>query len=171
MYQKLIWGVYYGIFYNLPHSRFVPFTRALRVWYVSKVLKLMPYSKNSFLEYNVYLSNGKNVEIGADCQINENVFIQGAKIGNNVLIAPNVAILSNSHNHNNIEIPIRNQGESDPNPPIIEDDVWLGRNVVVMPGVVIGKGSIIGAGAVVTKSVVPYSVMGGVPAKLIKMRK
>lgn len=171
MYQKLIWSIYYGIFYHLPHSRFLPFTRTLRVWYVSKVLKLMPYSKKSFLEHTVYLSIGKNIKIGLDCQINENVFIQGAIIGKNVLIAPNVAILSISHNHQNIEIPITDQGESDPNPPIIEDDVWLGRNAVIMPGIVIGKSSIIGAGAVVTKDVAPYSVMGGVPAKLIKMRK
>lgn len=171
MYQKLILSIYYGIFYHLPHSRFLPFTRALRVWYISKVLKLMPYSKNSFVEYSVYISNGENIKIGADCQINENVFIQGAIIGNNVLIAPNVAILSTSHNHQNIRIPITEQGESEPNPPIIEDNVWLGRNVIIMPGIVIGKGSIIGAGAVVTKNVVPYSVMGGVPAGLIKSRK
>lgn len=154
----------------MPHSRILPFTRGLRVWYVSKVLKLMPYSKKSYLENTVYLSNGKNIEIGADCQINENVFIQGAIIGRNVLIAPNVSLLSKSHNHQNIAIPIVDQGESDPNPPIIEDNVWLGRNVIVMPGIVIGTGSIIGAGAVVTKDVAPFSIMGGVPAKLIKTR-
>jgi len=54
---------------------------------------------------------------------------------------------------------------------IIEDDVWLGRNAIVMPGIKIGRGSIIGAGSVVTKDVEPFSVMGGVPATLIKKRK
>ncbi|HLW33069.1 MAG TPA: acyltransferase [Aequorivita sp.] len=171
MYQKLIWSIYYGFIYHLPHSRFLPITRAFRVWYVSKVLKLMPYSKKSYLEHTVYLSKGKNIQIGADCQINENVFIQGAIIGKNVLIAPNVSLLSKSHNHHNIAIPIVDQGESDPIPPIIEDNVWLGRNAIVMPGIVIGTGSIIGAGAVVTKDVAPFSIMGGVPAKLIRSRK
>lgn len=171
MYKKLTLAIYYGIFYHLPHSRFLSFTRTLRVWYISKVLKLMPNDKNSYVEHNVYLGKGENVKIGSNCHLNENVFIQGAYIGNNVLIAPNVSILSVSHNHENTEIPIVNQGETQPNPPTIEDDVWLGRNVVIMPGILVGKGSIIGAGAVVTKNVEPYSVMGGVPAKFIKSRK
>lgn len=131
----------------------------------------MPYDKNSFVEYKVYLANGKNIKIGYNCQINENVFIQQATIGNNVLIAPNVAILSVSHNHGNLNIPIVDQGDTEPNAPIIEDGVWLGRNVVVMPGIIIGEGSIVGAGAVVTKNVAPYTVVAGVPAKFIKSRK
>jgi maltose O-acetyltransferase len=171
MYKKLTLAIYYAIIYHLPHSRFIAITRAIRVWYISKILKLMPYDTNSFVEYNVYFSNGKSVKIGKNCQINENVFIQGAYIGNNVLIAPNVSILSTSHNHQNIYIPIVQQRDTKPNPPIIEDNVWLGRNVVVMPGITIGAGSIIGAGAVVTKNVMPFSIMGGVPAKLIKYRK
>ena len=171
MFRKLKLAIYYGIFYNLPHSRFLPFTSKWRVWYVSKILGLMPYDKNSKIEHNVYLSNGKGISMGNNCRINENVFIQEAVIGSNVLIAPNVAILSVSHNHQNVEIPIVDQGDSLPNPPIIEDNVWIARNVVIMPGIHIGTGAIIGAGAIVTKNVAPYSVMGGVPAKLIKSRK
>jgi maltose O-acetyltransferase len=49
--------------------------------------------------------------------------------------------------------------------------VWIGRNAIIMPGVRIGKGSIVGAGAVVTRDVEPYSIVGGVPAKLIRKRK
>ncbi|MFC4210396.1 DapH/DapD/GlmU-related protein [Pedobacter lithocola] len=52
----------------------------------------------------------------------------------------------------------------------IEDDCWIGTNSVILSGVTVGKGSIIAAGSVVTKSVEPYSIMGGVPAKLIKKR-
>ncbi len=63
------------------------------------------------------------------------------------------------------------QGEKKGINPIIEDDVWIGRNAIIMPGVRIGKGSIVGAGAVVTKNVEPYSIVGGVPAKLIRKRK
>lgn len=118
----------------------------------------------------MYLSNTNGISIGFNCRINENVFIQQAVIGNNVLIAPNVAILSVSHNHGSLEIPIVDQGDTEPNPPIIKDGVWLGRNVVVMPGIMIGEGAIVGAGAVVTKNVEPNTVVGGVPAKFIKTR-
>ena len=53
---------------------------------------------------------------------------------------------------------------------IVEDDVWIGRSAIIMPGVKIGKGSIVGAGSVVTKDIEPFSVVGGVPSKLIKKR-
>lgn len=171
MLKKLGLAFYYAIFYNLPHSRLLSFTSTWRVWYVSKVLKLMPFDKRSKIEYNVYLSNANGISIGYNCRINENVFIQQAVIGNNVLIAPDVAILSVSHNHENLEIPIVDQGDTEPNPPIIKDGVWLGRNVVVMPGITIGEGAIVGAGAIVTKNVAPFTVVGGVPAKMIKSRK
>lgn len=170
MYRKLALAIYYALFYNLPHSRFLSFTSGMRVWYISKILKLMPFDKNSKIEYNVYLSNGIGITIGNNCRINENVFIQQATIGNNVLIAPNVAILSVSHNHENLDIPIVEQGDTMPNPPVIKDGVWLGRNVVILPGIIIGEGAIVGAGAVVTKNVEPFSVVGGVPAKFIKSR-
>jgi acetyltransferase-like isoleucine patch superfamily enzyme len=55
-------------------------------------------------------------------------------------------------------------------PVVIEDDVWCGANVTILKGVTIGRGSVIAAGAVVTKSFPPYSIIGGVPARLIKMR-
>ena len=53
---------------------------------------------------------------------------------------------------------------------VIEDDVWCGANVTILKGVTIGRGSVVAAGAIVTKSFPPYSIIGGVPAKLIKMR-
>lgn len=55
-------------------------------------------------------------------------------------------------------------------PVVIEDDVWIGANVTILKGVTIGRGSVVAAGAVVTKSFPPYSVIAGVPAKLLKMR-
>jgi virginiamycin A acetyltransferase len=55
-------------------------------------------------------------------------------------------------------------------PVIINNNVWIGRNAIIMPGIVVGKGSVIAAGAVVTKNVEPYSIVGGVPAKLLKKR-
>lgn len=55
-------------------------------------------------------------------------------------------------------------------PVIIEDDVWCGANVTILKGVTIGRGSVVAAGAIVTKSCPPYSIIGGIPAKVLKMR-
>ena len=55
-------------------------------------------------------------------------------------------------------------------PVIIGDDVWIGGRVIILPGVTIGNGAIVGAGAVVTRDVPEYAIVGGVPAKVIKMR-
>lgn len=134
-------------------------------------MKIMPYDSKSMIQNNVYISSPGKVRIGNNCQINENVFIQGATIGNHVMIAPNVALISNMHNHNLTDIPMNLQGKVTGNKITIEDDVWIGRNAIIMPGIVIGKGAIIAAGAVVTKDVPPYTIVGGVPAKQLKRRK
>lgn len=170
MLHKLKLVFYYAVIQHLPHSRLIGLCNKIRVAYVSKVLKVMPYDSRTKLEPNVYLSNGIGTTIGLNCRINENVFIQQAIIESEVLIAPNVAILSTSHNHDQLEKSIVNQGDSMPNPPIIKKGAWLGRNVIVMPGIIVGEGAIVGAGAVVTKNVEPFTIVGGVPAKFIKKR-
>ena len=131
----------------------------------------MRYNSKSFIENRIFISDAKNLSIGIECQINENIFIQGAKIGDHVMIAPNAAILTSTHNFNRTDIPMIHQGAEKNLIPEIGDDVWIGRNVIVLPGVKIGKGSIVAAGAVVTKDVEEYSIMGGVPAKLIRKRE
>lgn len=165
---KLI--LYYIIIFNLPSSKFRRIFNTIRIWYISFVLKISNYDKNNKFENKVYISNAKNLSIGKHCHINERVFIQGAVIGNYVMIAPNVAILNSTHKHDMIDKPMIMQGDIKHLNPIIEDDVWIGRNAIILPGVKIGKGSIVGAGAVVTKDVKKYTIVGGVPAKVLKMR-
>lgn len=114
-------------------------------------------SKNNnkaMLGNNIYIAKGNKVEFGGGCRINENVYIESASIGNDVLIAPNVSILSRMHEFSRTDIPMSLQGYQEEKKVIIEDNVWLGRNVVVLPGVTIGKGAI----------------WGGIPAKAIKNR-
>ena len=155
---------------KLPNSRYLSLFNKIRCWYVTKIMGVMnPHSQNYF-EENVYLGSPKAVTIGEHCHINENVFIQGAVIGNKVMIAPNVSILHNSHNHNRTDVAMIEQGVTTNNPPIIEDDVWLARNVIVLPGVTIKKGTIVAVGAIVNKDTEAYSVYGGIPAKKIKSR-
>ena len=93
----------------------------------------------------------------------------GVIIGDGVLIASNVQILSIDHNYSNWEYPIVCQ-KVIKEQVIIEDACWIGVNAVILPGIKIGKGAIIGANAVVTKDVEPFSIVGGVPAKFIKFR-
>ena len=163
--------LYYLIISKLPHSRYIGVSNQIRVWYCSKILKILEYDSNSKFETDIYISDGTKLRIGKYCRINENVFFQGdVIIGNYVMIAPNVTIHSSTHIYDSIENPMVLNGLSNNNTVIIEDDVWIGRNVVVLPGIKIGKGSIVGANSVVTKDIEPYSIYGGVPAKLIRKR-
>ena len=91
-------------------------------------------------------------------------------IGNNVMLAPRVSIYAENHVFDHPEILIRDQGV-EKKEVIIEDDCWIAANSIILAGVTIGKGSVVAAGSVVTENVPPYSVVAGVPAKLIKSRK
>jgi acetyltransferase-like isoleucine patch superfamily enzyme len=112
------------------------------------------------------------VSIGAGSAINNFSVVNGTggvEIGKNVLIGPNVQIISYQHNYQNRGAPIKQQGTTAKKIEI-QDDVWIGASAVILAGVVIGQGSVIGAGSVVTRSCEPYSVLAGVPARVIKER-
>jgi len=97
--------------------------------------------------------------------------VGGISIGQCTIIAPECTIITSNHNYDESKIemlPFNN--ELIIKPVKIEEFCWIGRNVMIMPGVIIGKGSVVAAGSVVTKNVEPYSVVGGNPAKLIKSR-
>ncbi len=113
------------------------------------------------------VSIGKNVSIGDYCHIAAS---NSVKIGNGVLIGSHVLITDHQHGKTGEEsdkIPAQRQLYSK-GPVIIEDNVWIGDNAVIMPGVHIGKGSIVGANAVVTQNVLANTVVAGTPAKVIK---
>ena len=109
---------------------------------------------------------GDNSGIGINAQISSYV-----SIGKDVMMGPECMMYTSNHGMDRIDIPMWRQPFSEPEPIIIEDDVWIGSRVIILPGVCIGKGSVIGAGAVVTKSIEPYSIVGGNPAKLIRKRE
>lgn len=169
--HKLKLILYYSLIQHLPHSRIFRQLSFIRVWYASKILKILKYDKNSKFEYGVYISDAKNLKIGKHVRINENVFLQGEiEIGDFVMIAPNTSIYTKSHNHSNKEIPMVKSGITSTQKVIIEDNVWIGRNVTILPGIKIAEGSIVGANSVVTKNIEPFTIVGGVPAKLIRKR-
>lgn len=111
---------------------------------------------------------GNNVSIQKDCHIGA---INKIIIGNNVLLASKVYISDHSHGEITKEALLHSPSQRrlySKGPVIIEDNVWLGEGVVVLPGVTIGENSIIGANAVVTKSVPKNSVVAGNPARIIR---
>lgn len=110
----------------------------------------------------------KGTSIAHNCSISgENA---GVFIGENVMIASNVVIVAFNHVTTDITIPMIDQG-NDEAPVIIEDDVWIASNCTISKGVTIGKGSVVAANSFVNKNVAPYTIVGGVPAKVIKERK
>ena len=109
---------------------------------------------------------GNNVNIAQNCLIGGQ---GGVKIGNFVMIGPNTTIISSNHGYRKGDIPMLRQ-KPKCEQIIISDDVWVGANVVILPGVTIGQGVIIGAGSIVTKDISSYSIVAGNPAKVIKKR-
>jgi len=90
-------------------------------------------------------------------------------IGNNVMLAPRVSIYAENHVFDNPNITIKAQGVSKMD-VVIEDDCWIAANAVILAGVTIGKGSVVAAGSVVNEDVPAFSVVAGVPARVIKSR-
>lgn len=92
-------------------------------------------------------------------------------IGKHVMMGPDVCIYTRNHKFDRTDIPMDQQGFADERPVIIGDDVWIGARVIILPGVRVGTGAVIGAGSVVTKDIPDYAVVGGNPARILKMRK
>lgn len=105
---------------------------------------------------------GDHTRIGIHCTV-----IGPVCIGNNVNLAQGITVTALNHNFEDTTKRIDEQGIST-KPVMIGDDVWIGANAVILPGVTIGRHVVVAAGAVVTKDVPDYSVVGGVPAKVIK---
>jgi lipopolysaccharide O-acetyltransferase len=122
------------------------------------------------------LQGHKTMIIGDNVQINDRCHIAALNsilISSNVLIASNVYITDHDHgdfSEVSLSLP-PSARESVTSPVIIEENVWIGQNAVILKGVTVGRGSIVAAGCVVTKNVPPYSLVVGVPGKIIKQLK
>lgn len=110
---------------------------------------------------------GDRSSIGPYCFIGCSGFIN---IGNDVMLGPGVRLFGENHVYERSDITIKSQGVQ-LGGITIEDDCWIASGVTVTAGVTIGRGSVVGAGSVVTKDVAPFSIVAGVPARLLRSRK
>lgn len=113
-----------------------------------------------------YTDCGKNIHIGKNVFINCCCHFQdqgGIYIGDGTLIGSHVVLATINHGQNPAQ-----RADNLPSPIRIGKNVWIGSHATVLPGITIGDGAIIAAGAVVTKDVLPNTIVGGVPAKILK---
>lgn len=144
--------------------------KKVRYFLVKNIFKKC--GKNVNVEYGANFGSGREIEIGDNSGIGVNACIpSNTIIGRDVMMAPNCYIFANNHSYERIDIPMNKQGGTKRLQTIIEDDVWIGRNVLMTPGRHISKGSIIAAGCVLCKDFPEYSIVGGNPSKLIRYRK
>ncbi|NRP30877.1 putative acetyltransferase [Aliiroseovarius sp. xm-v-209] len=120
----------------------------------------------------VWVFPGRNLSLGDDVDLAKGVLLTtggGISIGDRTLVGYGTSILSANH-----KIPIKGgrifESGHEKAAVIIANDVWIGANCTILPGVSIGEGAVVAAGSVVTKSVPPFTVVGGVPARVIKER-
>lgn len=168
--KKIITILYFLILKHLPPTYFPggKFTKWIRYTFCKQLFKSC--GKNVVIESNAYIPFHK-VEIGDNSGIGFNAWLGAVKIGKDVMMGPDVVILSRNHIFYNCKVPMKLQGAAEEKPVIIGNDVWIGTRAIILPGAHVGNGAIIAAGSVVTRDVPDYSIVGGNPAKVIKMRK
>ena len=137
-------------------------------------MDVLPFKRFELGEYSTIedfctVNNGVgDVIIGNETRIGMgNVLIGPVKIGNNVIFAQNIVMSGLNHSYEDISLPISRQKETTAL-ITIEDECWIGANVVITAGTSVGKHSVVAAGTVLTKSIPPYSVAVGNPGKVIK---
>jgi maltose O-acetyltransferase len=177
LYHKLVEILFRTLYYAgvryLPESYSFAFlgrlSKKCRALVCKQLFRSMGHNVN--VEHGAYFGSGLLVEIGDNsgigvrCRVPSNI-----RIGKDVMMGPDVLIIGRNHGFDDLSKPMRLQGYKETPPVVIEDDVWLGARVIVLPGIRIGRGAIIGAGAIVSKDVPPYAICVGNPARIVRYR-
>lgn len=163
--------IYYGFAWILPGSP-VPghrYSHAIRRWVCGSFVESIGHHVQ--VNAHVYFGRGNGIRIGDRSLIGKGTVLNpGVQFGADVLVGPECIFLTMNHEFSDPSVVIRLQGQRALLPVVVEDDVWLGSRVIVLPGVTVGRGAVIGAGSVVTRDVPPYSVNAGNPARVIGQR-
>lgn len=166
--KKIIYFLYISLFrftpeIYRPYAIISPILRRQMVsFFVNSCGKEIRVKRNA--DISMFIEIGDFSELGTNCIIQSNTII-----GKNVIMGPDVKIYTKNHRFESLELPIQYQGHSEEK-VVIGNDVWIGANSVILPGVTIGDHSIVAAGSVVTKDIPSFAIVGGVPAKIIKYR-
>jgi maltose O-acetyltransferase len=169
--RRLYLLLYYGFAQHFPTQPRPgwKFGYALRRFLVARIFGSC--GTDVKVKQHAYFGDGRTLRVGNRAQIGANSRIDhDVTIGDDVLMGPDIVIMTSGHEFEDPSIPINKQPEITRLPVLIGRDVWIGTRVIILPGVEIGEGSVIGAGSVVSKSVPPFSVVVGVPAKVVRKR-
>lgn len=157
--QRLIFSMPRYRFFNILKSAFLRMNGA-------------SIGANVIFYPGVWIAPARNLKVGSEVDFALDVLITtsgGVTIGDRVLIGYRSMILSTNHNIPPAPAPFLGSGHIK-KPVVIGNDVWIGANSMILPGVTIGEGAVIGGGSVVTKPVDAYTIVGGNPAKFIRAR-
>ena len=160
--------VYYGFLYRWlrPEALFGRLRAAFwRGW-------MRHVGEKSFISYNVKIENPEHISLGHHTRIRNNCVLDGSgglEIGDEVGLGFQSIVLTSAHRFQDVATPYRLQG-FDLKPVRIGNDVWIGTRVIIQPGVTIGDGAVVGSSAVVTRDVPPFTIVAGVPAKVVGKR-
>jgi maltose O-acetyltransferase len=168
--KYLFLSLHYLVLRYLPPSnnRYLFIVRKIRSYSGQHIFSYC--GKNINIEHGANFGTGKGISIGNNSGLGVNCHVRGPlKIGENVMMAPEVTILTSNHNFEDINKPIIEQGHSIKKVEI-GNDVWIGYRAIILPGVSIGNGAIVAAGSIVTKDIPEFAIVGGNPAKIIKYR-
>ncbi len=164
-------AAYYGFAWRLP-------TQPMPGWRLGYALRrklvqqIFPRCGEGVLvKQRCYFGDGRNVEVGDRSQLGDRARIDDdVTFGSDVVMGPDVVIMTNTHAFEDVDVPIRVQGNGGSRQVVIGNDVWIGTRVVILPGVTVGDGAVIGAGSIVTKDVPPAAIVAGNPARVIRYR-
>ena len=162
-------GVNISLSYSYVWDKFWSFFWKRSMKYCGRGVYLRPMSSDIKGLWNLSIGDYSSIPKGSILYCTEAPLI----IGKKVIFGPRPTIITGDHRIDVIGKYIMDSDDKLPENDMlvrIEDDVWCGANVTILKGVTIGRGSVVAAGAVVTKSCPPYSIIGGVPAKVLKRR-
>lgn len=173
LYSSFCRLLYYHFAIHLPPNGTRPFGPLSGKFRVALCRKFIAHcGKDIVIEHGAKFCSGQHLYmddgagLGINCQLPEHTHL-----GKYVMMGPNCTVLAENHKFDRLDIPMGWQGHTESKPFIVEDDCWIGQNVLILPGRTISTGTVIGGGSVVTKDFPPYSVIGGNPARILKMRK
>lgn len=173
--NKFLLAFYYLILSHLPNNASLgPIGKLCGTLRVLACRRIFTIGEKSCVCKGAYFGKGADLQIGKHSALGPNFHVQQTRlrIGDYVMMAPDVLILGGGHRFSDLSKPIGEQGKLAASELVIGNDVWIGQRVIILGKVGrIGNGVVIGAGAVVTRPVPDYAIVGGNPAKILGYRK